>query len=150
MPSTPAGERPDSNAALDPPTAPGGEGARVDSRAIALGLAALALLVGGAVFDLGYYAPRRGPLSGGTATAAKREADLGRDRAVVKIVPEMAQKPGTRPTLADAIRFLGLEEEVLRCSALATAGEEELDERRLRSLERQPRAVGDSVTLCLD
>jgi hypothetical protein len=111
---------------------------------------ALGLLAAAAALDLGYYAPRRGVLSGGAPAASGRDAELGRNRAVVKIVPEMAVKVGIRPTLADAIRFFGLEEEVLRCSALATAGEEELDERRLQALERQPRAVGDSVTLCLD
>jgi hypothetical protein len=127
---------------------PAGEPA--DSRGLVLALVALGLLAAAVVLDLGYYAPRRGVLSGGTAAATSRDAELGRNRAVVKIVPEMAQKAGLRPTLADAIRFFGLEQEVLRCSALATAGEEEMEARRLQALERQPRAVGDSVTLCLD
>ncbi len=119
------------------------------SRVAILGLVALGLLVAAAVLDLGFYAPR-GALSGGTAVATATDAELARNRAVVKIDPEMALRPGIRPTLADAIRFFGLEQEVLRCSALATAGEEDLDERRLQTLERQPRALGDSVTLCLD
>lgn len=138
MRSTPAGE-----------SSRGAAARPVDSRALILGLVALGLLAAAAVLDLGYFT-RRGALSGGTPVAAGREAELGRNRAVVKIVPEMALRPGIRPTLADAIRFFGLEEETLRCSAQATAGEEEIDERRLQALERQPRALGDSVTLCLD
>jgi hypothetical protein len=119
------------------------------SRGLVLAVVALALLAAAAVLDLG-YSTRRGGISGGTAVTAGRESELGRNRAVVKIVPEMAPRPGVRPTLADAIRFFGLEEETLRCSAQATAGEDELDERRLQSLGRQPRPLGDSVTLCLD
>lgn len=147
MRSIPAGEE-DSGAAAE-----GGRLARsFDSRAVVLGAVALVLLAGAFVLDLGYYAPR-GEISGGTAVATGRDAELARNRAVVKIVPEMALRPGLRPTLADAIRFFGLEEEVLRCSALATEGAEEGDEpneRRLLALGRQARAPGDSVTLCLD
>ncbi len=125
---------------------------RSDPRAAVLLLVTVGLLAASAVLDLGYYAPQ-GEISGGTAATSGRDSELARNRAVVKIVPEMALRPGIRPTLADAIRFFGLEEEVLRCSALATAGTEEgdeMDERRLQALERQPRAPGDSVTLCLD
>lgn len=122
---------------------------RADSRAVVLGAVVLGLLAASAVLDLGYYAPK-GEISAGTAAASGRDSELARNRAVVKIVPEMASRPGLRPTLADAIRFFGLEEEVLRCSALATAGEEEMDERRLQALERQPRTPGEPVTLCLD
>ncbi len=119
------------------------------SRVAVLGLAALGLLVAAALLDLGYYPPR-GVLSGGAPLATASAGELPRTRAVVKIVPAMAPRPGARPSLADAARFFGLEEDVLRCSAFATAGEEELDERRVRTLEREPHAVGDSVTLCLD
>ena len=122
------------------------------SRGWVLAVVALGLLAASVVLDLGYYAPR-GALSGGTAAATGRDAELARNRVVVKIVPEMAVRQGVRPTLADAIRFFGLEEETLRCAAQATAGTEEgdeLDERRLQALGRQPRALGDSVTLCLD
>ncbi|MEP7010575.1 MAG: hypothetical protein ABJC13_09655 [Acidobacteriota bacterium] len=126
-----------------------GSARRADSRGVVLAVVVLGLLAAAVWLDLGYYAPR-GALSGGTAVVAERDSQMGRNRAVVKIVPEMALHPGVRPTLADAIRFFGLEEETLGCSAQATAGEEEVDERRLESMERQPRALGDSVTLCLD
>ena len=137
-------------------TAVGEERARTvrhDPRGPVLLLVIVGLLAASAMFDLGYYAPPRREISGGTGVATGRDSDLARNRAVVKMVPEMALRPGLRPTLADAIRFFGLEEEVLRCSALATAGTEEgdePDERRLQALERQPRPIGDPVTLCLD
>ena len=142
MRSTPVGDS-------EPVPEEAGPSRRVESRGVVLAVVAVGLLAAAIVLDLGYYT-RRGTLSGGTAVATDRESELGRNRAVVKIVPEMAPRPGVRPTLADAIRFFGLEEETLRCSAQATAGEEEVDERRLQALGRQPRALGDSVTLCLD
>lgn len=127
---------------------------RADPRGPVLLVVAGALLAASAVLDLGYYAPPRDGISAGAAVASGPGAELARNRAVVKIVPEMALRPGTKPTLSDAIRFFGLEEEVLRCSALATAeaeeGEGEIDERRAQALERQARSPGDSVTLCLD
>ena len=117
-------------------------------------LVASALALGAAaILPLGYATtPRKDLLAQGTETTG--DPAERRDRAKVQLTAEMARREGTPPTLADAVRFFGLEDATLDCAARATASngeeEEELPKARVQAVLRQPRKVGEFVVLCLD
>jgi hypothetical protein len=112
---------------------------------LVVGVALLALLFLGATRRLGFAAPAAGVTQGEPAPGG---GELPRDRARVVVEAAMA-KPGERPTLADVVRFYGLEEEAVACT-VAEAHGLAANDRRIAALARRPLRVGETVTICLD
>ncbi|MES1245886.1 MAG: hypothetical protein ABUT39_30040 [Acidobacteriota bacterium] len=117
-------------------------------RLILIALSVL-IAVGGAV-ALGYefYAPVRGQVAVGNPQEA--QPDEPRDRAKVKVEAYMAKEPGKGlPTLADVVRFYGLEEDTVPCAVAENHGEA-ASKAAIPVLAKRPIRVGEEVTLCLD
>ena len=107
---------------------------------VALGIAA--------VLGYAFYAP----IVGQIATGDEQEAEpaVPRDRAAVKVEVYMAKEPGKRlPTLADVVRFYGLEEDTIECAVQENHGEA-ASPTAVPVLARRPLTIGDEVILCLD
>lgn len=113
---------------------------------VALSLVALGAAIG---LPLGFHPAATGEIDPGREAPADA-VRAPRDRAVVYLSAAMAKIPGTPPTLADAVRFHGLEATTAPCAARATAGDLDLDEATVAKLVKQARRVGERVVLCLD
>jgi hypothetical protein len=120
---------------------------------IGVGKGALALMALGAVLAavaLGYefYAPLVGTIAAGEVQEAKPQ--VPRDRAVVKVEAYMLEKGKQGlPTLADVIRFHGLERDTIPCSVQENHGEA-ASPAAITVLANRPLKVGEEVMLCLD
>jgi hypothetical protein len=110
------------------------------------GLVLAGLIVLAPQLGMGFYAPARGQVATGEPRPGGRE--MPRDRAAVKVIPEMAA-PGERPTLADVVRFYGLDEDAVRCTAAEAYGLA-VGDKRIDGYARRAVKVGDTVTVCLD
>jgi hypothetical protein len=126
-----------------PEPAPG-SGLRVLEAVVALVLAVV--LVAAPRWGFGFYAPQRGQVAAGEPRPGGGE--MPRDRAKVRVLAEMAA-PGERPSLADVVRFYGLDEDAVRCTVGEAHGVSAGD-RRIEALSKRPLKVGETVTLCLD
>ena len=114
------------------------------------GLALLALVVLGGAAALGYefYAPVAGQIAAGDPQEAR--PDVPRDRALVKVEAYMSKEPGKGlPTLADIVRFYGLEEDTVLCAVQENHGEA-ASPAAIPVLAKRPLRMGEEVMLCLD
>lgn len=111
-------------------------------------LVALVALAAAAALGFEFYAPVLGEIAVGDEQEAKPQ--VPRDRAVIKVERIMAADPVRGvPTLADIVRFHGLEQDTLECTVQenhqGAAGPSAIP-----VLARRPLRAGDEVTLCLD
>jgi hypothetical protein len=108
----------------------------------------LLALIFAAVLGYEFYAP----LIGRVATGDEQEAKpaVPRDRAAVKVEAYMASQSGHGlPTLADVVRFYGLENDTIACAVQENDGEA-ASPAAISALMRRPLKIGDEVILCLD
>jgi hypothetical protein len=114
------------------------------------GQALIVLVALGIAAALGYafYAPVIGQIVTGDEWEA--EPAVPRDRATVKVEAYMAREPGRGlPTLADVVRFYGLEEDTIECAVQENHGEA-ASPAAIPVLARRPLRISDEVILCLD
>jgi hypothetical protein len=108
----------------------------------------LAALVLAAVLGYEFYAPIIGRIA--TGDEAEARPAVPRNRASVKVEAYMAKEPGKGlPTLADVVRFYGLEEDTIECAVQENYGEA-ASPAAIPVLARRPIKIGDEVILCLD
>lgn len=111
-------------------------------------LASLLALAAAAALDFEFYTPAVGEIAAGDEQEAKPE--VPRDRAVVSVERFMAADPRRGvPTLADVVRFHGLEEDAIECTVQELHGEA-ASPGVVSALARRPLRPGDEVTVCLD
>jgi hypothetical protein len=81
---------------------------------------------------------------------AEARPAVPRNRASVKVEAYMAKEPGKGlPTLADVVRFYGLEEDTIECAVQENYGEA-ASKAAIPILARRPIRTGNEVVLCLD
>lgn len=111
-------------------------------------LLAFAALVVALVLGYEFYSPIVGKLADGDEAQAK--PDVPRDRAVVKAEAYMARTPGQGlPSLADVIRFYGLEQDTIPCAVQENHGEA-ASAAAVPVLARRTLKAGEEIILCLD
>jgi hypothetical protein len=111
-------------------------------------LLAIGALVTAASLGYEFYAPVVGQIANGSAAQAK--PDVPRDRAIVKAAAYMSPKPWQAlPSLADVIRFYGLEQDTIPCAVQANHGEA-ASAAAIPVLASRPLQPEEEVILCLD
>lgn len=114
------------------------------------GQALIVLVAIGLAATLGYefYAPVVGQIAAGDEQEARPA--VPRNRALVKVEAYMTRQSGRAlPTMADMVRFYGLEDDTLECAVQENYGEA-ASPAAIQVLSNRPVQIGEEIILCLD